>query len=224
MNKKVKIACAVLLCASAFVLFLTLTREYISLESITFYRTTLRAYTVAYPLLSRTVYGLAYFILVVSFLPVGAILNLLGGFLFGTIQGVMLTNIAATTGALLNLLTIRYLIGKPLHKKYGSQLKKFNTAFKKNGISYLLFVRLAAIFPFPIINTLIGLTNIRISTYLWTTSLGILPGSSLLVFMGKQLGTINSLGEIFTWPVLGAFLLLACLALVPVFVRTHEVA
>ena len=158
---------------------------------------------------------MSFFILVAGFFPAAALLNLLGGFLFGVFEGFVIGMIASTAGSIINFLSVRYIIGKPLQKKYSTIFKKFNTAFEKNGVSYLLSVRLAAIFPFPLMNMLLGLTRASLWDYTWTTVVGIFPGSLLFVFMGKQLGTINSLGDIFTWPILGGFLLLALVALLP---------
>lgn len=222
MYKKITVISIILLAIVGVWFYITTIHPHLSLETIKFYRNACLTYSHAYPIKSRLIFGITYFILVASFLPIAALLNLLGGFLFGTLQGTFLVVTAATAGAVVNLLVVRYVFGKPLQKKYSTSFKKFNTAFKRNGINYLLFVRLAAIFPFPLINILLGLTTVSVSTYVWTTAIGIIPGTSLFVFMGKQLGTIEALSDIFTWPVMGVFLLFALISLLPVLKKSFR--
>jgi uncharacterized membrane protein YdjX (TVP38/TMEM64 family) len=75
------------------------------------------------------------------------------------------------------------------------------------------------LFPFTWINLFSGLTKMRLFTFLWTTSLGILPGTVVNAYAGSQLGRINSPGELFSTRVLIAFFLLGIFAFMPVVVR-----
>ena len=68
-------------------------------------------------------------------------------------------------------------------------------------------------------NLVSGLTRVTLGTYVLATSIGIIPGSFVFAFAGRQLGTINSLSEIASPPVLLAFTLLGLLALMPVAYR-----
>lgn len=215
MHKKIAIACTVLIGVAAIWFYITTIHQHLSLESLQFYRDTFFTYSQLHPLWSRFLFGMSFFVLVAGFFPAAALLNLLGGFLFGVFEGFVIGMVASIAGSIVNFLSVRYVIGKPLQRKCNTTFTKFNAAFKKNGVSYLLSVRFAAIFPFPIMNMLLGLTEVSLWDYTWTTFVGIIPGSLLFVFMGKQLGTINSLGDVFTWPVLGGFLLLTLIALLP---------
>lgn len=222
MNRKWLIGLGIVAGCIALWFYFTVIRHHLTLTTIKLYRDWFLTYAHAHPVKSRALYASAYFALVSCFFPAGAILNLLGGFLFGSIEGVIYANIAATLGSILNFFIVRYIIAEPLHKKYAVALKSFNAAFKKNGVNYLLSVRLMAIFPFPFSNTLIGLTNVPLKTYIWTTMLGILPGQALFVFMGKQLGTITSIGQILTPQVWTVFFALAGCALLPTLLKKKK--
>ena len=133
--------------------------------------------------------------------------------------GALYVNVAATTGATLAFLFARYIAGQSLQAKYGDRLARFNEELESNGWSYLLTLRFIPIFPFFLINLFAGLTNIRLRTFVWTTSVGIFPGSLIYAYAGQQLGTISAVKDIFSTKVLLAFLLLATLAVFPVIYK-----
>ena len=157
------------------------------------------------------------YVLVTGFsLPGATVLTLAGGFLYGTFIGAVYVNIAATAGATLAFIFARYVAGQWIQAKYGDKLVKFNEELDRNGAKYLLTLRLIPVFPFFLINVFAGLTNVPLRTFVWTTSLGIFPGSLVYAYAGRQLGTIESTGDIFSGKVLLAFLLLAAFAIFPV--------
>lgn len=149
-------------------------------------------------------------------LPGATIMTLAGGFLFGTWTGGLLVNIGATSGAALAFMVARYLLRDSIEKKFGKKLKSIQEGFSSNGFNYLMTLRLIPLFPFFLVNLASGLTRIRLSTYILATSIGILPGSFVYTNAGRQLGNINSLKDIASPAVLGAFVLLGLLALVPI--------
>ena len=91
--------------------------------------------------------------------------------------------------------------------------------FAKNAFSYLLTLRLIPLFPFFVVNLVSGLTRMNVGTYVGATALGIIPGSFVYAYAGRQLGTINSLKEIASPNVIAAFVLLGLLALVPIIYK-----
>jgi uncharacterized membrane protein YdjX (TVP38/TMEM64 family) len=147
--------------------------------------------------------------------PGAVILTLAGGFLFGTAASVIYIDIGATAGAACAFLSARYLLGNRLQQKYGGQLAKFNREMDLNGASYLLTLRLIPVFPFFLINFLAGLTKVPLRTFLWTTSLGIIPGTAVFAFAGQQLGSINSPADILSKKVIAAFAALGLFTLAP---------
>ncbi len=149
-------------------------------------------------------------------LPGAVILTLAGGFLFGAVLATLFINIGATTGATLAFLAARYLLRDTVEQKFGKWLGPFQEGFAKNAFSYLLTLRLIPLFPFFVVNLVSGLTRVNVGTYVAATALGIIPGSFVYAYAGRQLGTINSLKEIASPNVIAAFVLLGLLALVPV--------
>ena len=149
-------------------------------------------------------------------LPGAVILTLAGGFLFGAVLATLFVNIGATTGATLAFLTARYLLRDTVEQKFGKWLGPFQNGFAKNAFSYLLTLRLIPLFPFFVVNLVSGLTRVNVGTYVVATAVGIIPGSFVYAYAGRQLGSINSLKEIASPNVVGAFVLLGLLALAPV--------
>ncbi|TKB89131.1 MAG: TVP38/TMEM64 family protein [Nitrospira sp.] len=158
----------------------------------------------------------AYVIVAGLSLPGAVILTLAGGFLFGATMATLFINIGATTGATLAFLTARYLLRDTVEQKFGKWLEPFQEGFAKNAFSYLLTLRLIPLFPFFVVNLVSGLTRVSIGAYVTATAIGIIPGSFVYAYAGRQLGTINSLKEIASPNVIGAFVLLGLLALVPI--------
>ncbi|MGE4257941.1 MAG: TVP38/TMEM64 family protein [Candidatus Babeliales bacterium] len=163
---------------------------------------------------------IALYILAVALaLPGAFIITMLGGYLFNVFPGVIYINIGATLGATIAFIAARYLVGMWVQRTYQVQLRAINQAIKENGFYYLLFARLAAIFPFFLVNLLAGLTRVKLSTFIWTTSLGIIPGSLVFAYAGKQLMYIRSASDILSFPIILAFFLLSLLVLIPVLIK-----
>jgi len=151
--------------------------------------------------------------------PGATILTLTGGFVFGAVLGAIYVNVGAASGAIAVFLFARYLVGARLQEKYGDKLAKFNNEVDENGYSYLLTLRFIPLFPFWMINLFVGLTKIPLRTYAWTTAVGIFPGSLVYTFMGRQLNTIESLGDLFSIKIVLAFVFLGLFALTPTIIK-----
>jgi uncharacterized membrane protein YdjX (TVP38/TMEM64 family) len=149
-------------------------------------------------------------------LPGAVILTLAGGFLFGSVLGTLFVNLGASTGAVLAFLASRYLLHDVVEQKFGKWLGPFQDGFAKNAFSYLLTLRLIPLFPFFVVNLVSGLTRVSVGTYAVATAIGIIPGSFVYAYAGRQLGSINTLKEIASPNVIGAFVLLGLFALIPI--------
>ena len=160
-----------------------------------------------------------YIVSVAVIIPIATVLTLAGGFLFGSVVGLVFVNIGATIGAILAFLLARYLLGNKVQEKYKVQLEKFNKELEENKYQYLFSLRFLPIFPFFLVNSLCGVTNVDMKTFFITTSLGIIPGSFVYTFAGSQLSNINSINDIFTGNILIAFILLGVLSLMPVIIK-----
>lgn len=214
-----KVITALILLAGIGAFFFFDLSSYLSLESIKANRDALLSYTASNFGVAITVFIVLYIVQTAFSLPGGAILTLTGGFLFGSFLGTIVVNIGATIGATLAFLAARYLLRDWVEHKFGARLKTIQAGFSKNAFSYLMTLRLIPAFPFFLVNLVSGLTRVSIGTYALATALGIIPGSFVFAFAGRQLGTINSLSEIASPPVLLAFTLLGLLALLPIAYR-----
>jgi len=163
-----------------------------------------------------------YIVSVAIIIPIATILTLAGGFLFGSIIGVVFVNIGATIGAVLAFLFARYIIGNKIQEQYKDQLQKFNKELEENKYQYLFSLRFLPIFPFFLVNSFCGVTNVDMKTFFITTSLGIIPGSFVYTFAGSKLADINSINDIFTTDILLAFVLLGLLSLFPIVVKKYK--
>ncbi|MEM7401548.1 MAG: dihydrolipoyl dehydrogenase, partial [Pseudomonadota bacterium] len=142
-------------------------------------------------------------------IPGASILSLLAGAIFGLLLGSVLVIFGATIGATIAFWLARYLLGNTIQEKYADKLKTINEGVKKDGAFYLLTLRLIPIFPFFVINVLMGLTPMRTITYVLTSFFGMLAGTIIYVNVGTQLASLESVSGILTPKIWGAFILLA---------------
>lgn len=214
-----KIVLALIFAAALAAFFYFDLKQYLTLENLKANRDHLLAYTDAHFVTAVAIFAGVYLLQTTFSLPGAAILTLTGGFLFGSFLGTLIVIVPATLGAMLAFLFARYLLRDWVERKFGDRLAAIQEGFSRNAFSYLLTLRLIPLFPFFLVNLVSGLTRISPGTYLIATALGIIPGSFVFANAGRQLGSINSLSEVASPPVLGAFGLLGLFALVPVLYR-----
>ena len=191
-------------------------QQYLSLETLKANRDRLLAFTHQHYAEAVALFIVSYCLFVATSLPGAVFFTLTGGLLFGSVLGTVYVNLAATSGSTLAFLAARYLLHDWVEAKFGKSLAPLQEGFAKNGFNYLMTLRLIPIFPFFIVNLLLGLTRVSLGTYVAATAIGIIPGSFVYAYAGRQLGMINSLKEIASPNVLMAFTLLGLLALVPI--------
>jgi uncharacterized membrane protein YdjX (TVP38/TMEM64 family) len=192
--------------------------DYLTFEMVKEHRAALRFFVDGHYATSVIVF-IAVYLSTALFVPGAVVLTLAAGFLFGVVAGVVYVNIAATTGAVLAFLCSRYLIGKWIQKKFSAPLKSFNREIERHGQNYLLVLRIIPLFPFFAVNYLAGITKIPLPKFIWTTALGMLPGSVLYAYAGQRLGEIEQVVDLFSAEFIIAFSILALLAFSPVVVR-----
>ena len=142
-------------------------------------------------------------------IPGAAIMTLAAGAIFGVLVGTIVVSFASTIGATLSFLASRYLLRDWVESKFGQRLKKINEGVERDGAFYLFSIRLVPAFPFFLVNMLMGLTKIRIWTYFFASQIGMLAGTIVFVNAGTQLSQVESVGGVFSLPVIGSFVLLA---------------
>ena len=196
--------------------FFTPVGKMVDFQSIFENRDTLLNTVKANYLIAVLVYIGVYIIATALSVPGATVLTLLGGFFFGPWLATAYVNIGATLGAFIIYLAARYFLGDGIQKKYADKLVKFNKEIDENGPNYMLTLRLVPIFPFFLVNLFAGVTTIKPKQFLWTTALGIIPGSFAYAWLGHAGATI---GEGAPWQLFVALGLLAVLSLIPVLMR-----
>ena len=156
-----------------------------------------------------------YILITALSLPGAVIMTLAGGALFGLTLGVIIISFASTIGATLAFLVARYLLRDTVQHRLGDKLHAFNQGIRKDGAFYLFTLRLVPVFPFFVINLVMGLTPIRAFTYYWVSQVGMFPGTIVYTNAGTQLAAIDSLqgilspGLLISFAFLGVFPLAA---------------
>ncbi|EAT11181.1 FAD-dependent oxidoreductase [Bermanella marisrubri] len=161
---------------------------------------------------SPVIVGAAFFVIYVAVtalsLPGAAVMTLAAGAIFGLAWGLLLVSFASSIGATLAFLVSRYLLHDTVQQRFGDRLKAINEGIKKEGAFYLFTLRLVPIFPFFLINLVMGLTPIKAWTFYWVSQVGMFAGTIVYVNAGTQLAQIDSLSGILSPDLILSFALL----------------
>lgn len=160
------------------------------------------------PLLVIGGFFLLYVVVTALSLPGAAILTLAAGALFGLVEGLLVASFASTIGATLAFLVSRYLLRDTIKQRFPERLAAIDAGVEKEGGFYLFTLRLVPVFPFFLINLLMGVTSIKSWTYYWVSQLGMLAGTFVFVNAGTQLAKIDSLSGILSFNLILSFALL----------------
>lgn len=163
-------------------------------------------------------YFAAYVVMAALSLPGAAIMTIAAGTLFGLLTGLVLVSFASSIGATLAFLVSRFLLRDWVQNRFGDRLGAINRGVERDGAFYLFTLRLVPVFPFFLINLLMGLTPLRARTFYWVSQLGMLAGTAVYVNAGTQIGRIESLGDIVSPGLLISFALLGVFPLIARFV------
>lgn len=188
--------------------------EYLSLQKLQSLLGDARAYAAANPWAAILGFAAIYIGATALSIPGATILTLFAGALFGLRTGSVVVAVSATLGATLAMLSARYLFRDAVRAKFGERLKTIDIGIEREGGFYLFALRLAPVFPFFVINLAMGLTGIRTLTYVWVSLIGMLPGTLVYVNAGRELGKLQSVGDILSLPLFMAFTALALLPLI----------
>ncbi|MBH0030043.1 MULTISPECIES: bifunctional TVP38/TMEM64 family protein/FAD-dependent oxidoreductase [unclassified Pseudoalteromonas] len=160
------------------------------------------------PLLIIGGFFLLYVVVTALSLPGAAILTLAAGALFGLVEGLLVASFASTIGATLAFLVSRYLLRDTIKKRFPDRLAAIDAGVEKEGGFYLFTLRLVPVFPFFLINLLMGVTAIKSWTFYWVSQVGMLAGTFVFVNAGTQLAQIESLSGILSLDLILSFALL----------------
>lgn len=194
--------------------------QWLSLAALKGQRDSLLSFTETHYLATLLAAVLIYTAAVALSIPGAIILSLAVGLMFGRWIGTAVIVFSATLGATLVFLAARYLFADTVQKRIGGLAKRFIDGFNENAFNYLLFLRIIPVFPFWLVNLAVAaLTPIGLRTYVLATFIGIIPGTFVFANLGQSLGRINSLGELLSPQIIGAFVLLGLFALAPLLIK-----
>lgn len=208
-NKRAgKIAIAVLVLAGIAAFRYFDLGQYLSLDYIKASQEGFHALYQANQLLVIAAFMGIYILVTALSLPGAAVMTLAAGGLFGLVTGTVVVSFASTIGATLACAVSRFILRDWVQAKFGDKLRTINAGIAKEGAFYLFSLRLVPIFPFFVINLIMGLTRMRLWTFYWVSLIGMLPGTLVYVNAGKELSQIDSLSGILSPGLLISFALL----------------
>ena len=176
------------LIVSAVVLFFALDLDrFVTVEGLAARRDAVQAYRAAHPVLAAAAFFLAYVAMAGVSIPGAALWTVAGGAIFGLALGIVLVSFASAIGATLSFLSARFIFRDWVQARLGHRLAALNDGIRRDGARYLITIRLVPVFPFWVVNLVLGLTSIPTWTFHWASQLGMLPATVLYVYAGTQL-------------------------------------
>lgn len=206
MTRKILLGLGVVLAVAAF--FILDLQRFLSLEAMQSSLGALRDAYAAHGALMLGGYFVCYVAMAALSLPGATVMGLAGGAVFGFWVATVAVSFASTMGATLAFLMSRYLFRDFVQRRFGDRLAAMNEGVKREGAWYLFTLRLIPVFPFFVINLLMGLTPMSARTFYWVSQLGMLGGTMVYVNAGKELGRLTSLSGILSPSLILAFALL----------------
>lgn len=185
-----KLAPVIILALILIVFFLFDLDDYFTFQWLSDNRDTLLEFVDKNYFLAAILFMGLYVIVVACSFPGGLLMTVTGGFLFGWIAAGFMAVFAATVGATILFMIAATSLGQPLRRRAGPWLKKLESGFEENALSYLLFLRLVPVFPFWIINIAPAFLGVGLGTYIIGTAIGIIPGTFVFAYLGVGLDSI----------------------------------
>ncbi len=188
--------------------------QYLTLDYLKSQQQSFSEYYQQNRLLTLGLYFLIYVVVTALSLPGAAVMTLAGGALFGFWAALLVVSFASTIGATFAFLVSRFLLRDWVQGKFGDKLKAINEGVEKEGAFYLFSLRLVPIFPFFVINLVMGLTPLKTSLFYIVSQVGMFAGTIVYVNAGTQLGQLESAAGILSPGILFSFVLLGIFPLV----------
>lgn len=161
----------------------------ISFETLVRNRTAIDRFVAENMVAAVAGYIALYIALIGLFIPSGAVMRVIGGFLFGPVVGTVAAVVSALTGATIIFVIARSAAGEWLTRRAGPAAARFAEGFRADAFSYLLFLRLMPL-PFWLVNIAAALFRVPFSTFIGASALGILPATVAYAVFGAGLGGI----------------------------------
>lgn len=202
--------------------------QFVSLDALKTHRETLQGWVENYGLAAALIYVLIYALAVAFSIPGAVFITIAGGFMFGPYLATIYVVLGATIGATAVFLAAKYAFGDFLRAKAGPAIKRMESGFRENEISYMLILRLVPLFPFWLVNLVPAFLGVRLKTYMICTLLGIIPGAFVYALVGDGAGAVLDAGGdlnltiIFEPRFLAPIIGLALLACIPIVYKKFK--
>lgn len=206
--KPSKITLLLLIAALVGLFFYFDAQHYLSLDYLKAKQVEIEAYRQHHPWLAILLYAVLYIAVTGLSLPGAAVLTMAGGGIFGLLWSTIIVSFASTIGATLAFLAARFLFRDWVTVRFGQRLQAIEAGLSRDGAYYLFTLRLVPIFPFFMINLLMGLTRMPVRTFFWVSQIGMLAGTIVYVNAGTQLAKIESMSGILSPGLLASLTLL----------------
>jgi uncharacterized membrane protein YdjX (TVP38/TMEM64 family) len=191
-----------------------LASQYVTLEELQQHEAELSRHVHTHRAQSVVLFGLLYIAVTALSIPGAALFTVASGALFGVPLGTLIVSVSSTLGSTLSFLLARYVMRDRVRAWGGKTVASINESIERDGVLYLIALRLAPGLPYFLVNWAMGLTSMRTWTFIWATQLGTLPGTAAYANAGTALSSLNSYSEILSTEVLVSFAILALLPLV----------
>jgi len=211
-----------LLLASGIALFVALDGpRFFTVEAIKSHADVLLSFAAEHKLAAIMLIAAAYILAAALTLPIGGVLALASGFLFGRWTSLVIIVLSGTIGATLALLEARYLFADAARARLGPRGQQIDAGIRRNAFSYMLFLRVVP-FPFVLVNLAAALSSIPLRVFVSATLIGLIPGAFVYSTVGETLGQIESMSDIVSVRVLGSLAAVGVLVLLPVLVSRNS--
>jgi len=170
-------------------------------------------YSDRHPLAAGGIFFTVYVLYAGLSVPGAIVLTVAAGALFGLLWGTVLASFASAIGATLAFLSARFLLRDFVRRHFRGRLEVIDAGVARDGAFYLFTLRLIHVFPYILINLGMGLTALPVRTFYWVTQAGMLAATLVYANAGTQLARIDSLADVLSVQMLGAFALLGVLPL-----------
>jgi len=172
-----------------------LLQQYLSFEYLANQEQAFKSFYQSNPVVVFAAAFLIYFLVTGLSIPGAAVMTLIFAWFFGFAPSVVLISFASTAGATMAFLTSRYLFRDYINQKFGDRLATFQDRLEKEGAFYLFTLRLIPLVPFFVINAVMGLTKLRITTFWWVSQLGMLAGTLVYCYAGSRIPNLQAIQE-----------------------------
>lgn len=140
-----------------------------------------------------------------------SVLMLVAGALFGVRLGIGVVLLGGVGGGAIAFLTSRHLFRDWVRGRIGPRLSLLEAGLERDGVWYLLTLRLMPLVPYTLVNVGMALTAMPLRTFAAVTCLGLLPSCLLYVNAGTHLASLERPEDALSPAVVAALVALALL-------------